>query len=95
MNAEVRKQVDLQGQMEYFALELKRTGVTRLLLWKQYLRQYPQGFGYSQFCKYLVRFLRITHRVMHFQHEPGKIVMVDFAGDKMHYVDTYTGELIQ
>ena len=30
--------------------ELSKTGVTRQLLWHEYLRQHPGGYGYSQFC---------------------------------------------
>ena len=38
---------------DYFIAELKRVGVTRQLLWKEYLKQDPDGFGYSQFCERL------------------------------------------
>ena len=31
---------------------------------------------------------------MHFNHKPGEQMQVDFAGDKLHYVDRDTGEVI-
>jgi transposase len=31
---------------------------------------------------------------MHFTHKPGEQMQVDFAGDKLHYVDGDTGEVI-
>ena len=36
--------------------ELKRTGVTRQLLWQEYLVSHPQGYGYSQFCFHLQQY---------------------------------------
>lgn len=37
----------------YFISELTRTGVTRLLLWQEYRRDYPDGYEYSRFCDML------------------------------------------
>jgi transposase len=37
----------------YYLKELKRTGVTNRLLWEEYRQQYPNGYGYSQFCYHL------------------------------------------
>ncbi|WP_293907722.1 hypothetical protein [Sphingobacterium sp. UBA5670] len=31
---------------------------------------------------------------MRFEHEPGKLLQVDFAGNMPHYVDMDSGELI-
>jgi transposase len=31
--------------------ELRKKGVTRQLLWLEYKEQYPDGYGYSQFCE--------------------------------------------
>lgn len=30
--------------------ELKRTGVNRQILWKEYYKEFPDGYQYSQFC---------------------------------------------
>ena len=30
--------------------ELSKTGVTRQLLWTEYLQEHPAGYGYSQYC---------------------------------------------
>ncbi|WP_285546477.1 helix-turn-helix domain-containing protein, partial [Dyadobacter frigoris] len=40
-------------QIDYFILELKRVGVTRQLLWQEYLEAHPSGFQYSRFCELL------------------------------------------
>lgn len=38
-------------QLPYFSHELKRVGVTRYLLWQEYLELYPSGYQYSRFCE--------------------------------------------
>ena len=37
-----------EQQIECWLKELRRTGVTRELLWQEYRREHPDGFGYSQ-----------------------------------------------
>jgi len=78
----------------YFNKELSRTGVTRLLLWEEYIKEYPLGFQYSRFCDLLQDHMKLNNAVMHFVHTPAKLLEVDFAGDVLHYVDPSTGELI-
>lgn len=79
---------------KYAASELSRTGVDRQILWREYLEKYPDGYSYSQFCYYLQGYLKNTDLSMHMEYNPADIIMVDFAGKKMHYVDDTTGEYI-
>lgn len=85
---------DLQGRMEYFNGELRRRGVTMQLLWDEYREENPQGYGYTQFCEHLARYRKIHGAVMYFTHRPAEQLLVDFAGDKLHYVNQATGELV-
>ena len=32
--------------------ELKKKGVTLYLLWEEYRANHPEGYGYTQFCRY-------------------------------------------
>ena len=72
--------------------ELSRTGVTRQLLWKEYLQQHPDGYGYSQYCYHLNQHLKHKDVTMHLQYNPADMLMIDFAGKKQHYVDMHTAE---
>ncbi len=72
--------------------ELSRTGVTRQLLWREYLEQHPDGYAYSQYCYHLQRFLGKKDVVMHLEYKPAEQIMVDFAGTKYYWVDEHTGE---
>lgn len=92
-DADPRK-IHFNSLVEYFNKELSRTGVTRLLLWEEYIKEYPAGFQYSRFCELLQDQMRLNNAVMHFVHYPAKLLEVDFAGDMLHYVDPCTGELI-
>jgi transposase len=79
----------------YFVSELKRTGVTRLLLWEEYRKENPEGYGYTQFCVLLDRYRKTGEASIRLDHKPGEVVMIDFAGDKLSYVDKTSGELAE
>ena len=83
-----------ESRLEYYSSELRRRGVTRYLLWKEYRTDHTQGYSYSQFCEHLGRYLKRDQAVMHFTHQAGEQLQVDFAGDKLGYVDRSTGEWI-
>jgi transposase len=88
------RRLEFNDRVPYFLNELKRTGVTRLLLWEEYRKECTNPFRYTQFCILLKEASRPTLSTMHLVHAPAAMVMVDFAGDKMQYVDRATGELI-
>lgn len=94
--AEGRKTDDrlavFERQVDYFLKELRRTGVTRELLWQEYRRTHPDGYGYSQFCEHLRRQVAQRDLTLALEHKPGEVLMVDFAGDKIKWVDLQTGE---
>lgn len=83
--------------IDYFIAELKRVGVTRQLLWKEYLKKDPDGFGYSQFCERLIQIKSKNNNTvtMHLDHVAGERMQVDFAGKKLSYVDKVSGELTE
>jgi transposase len=84
--------VDLERRLAVLSRELHKTGVTKLLLWQEYSRERPDGYSYTQFSLYLRRFLQQQNAVMHLRHSPGEVLMVDFAGDRLRWVDTQSGE---
>jgi transposase len=88
------KYLQLESQFPYFEKELRRTGVTRQLLWHEYKRRYPDGYGYSQYCNHFSRWQKTSNASMHMEHEPGDKTFIDFAGKKLSYVDRETGEMV-
>jgi len=91
---DILRQEQLMKHLLFAKKELSQTGVTRQLLWQEYIVEYPDGYSYSQFCYHVQQYLKHADRAMHMEYEPGDIMMIDFAGDKQRYVDPATGEVI-
>lgn len=78
-----------------FVEQLSHKHVTRQLVWEDYRRLYPDGYGKSQFYFHLAQNLRAQKSpTSALPHEPGKELFVDFAGDTLCYVDVQTGEIV-
>ena len=75
--------------------ELKKKGVTRLILWEEYKRNHPDGFGRSQFKHYYSLWKAQVNPTMRMEHKVGDKMYVDFAGDKLSIIDKETGEVQQ
>ena len=81
---------------EFAALhqELKRKGVTRLLLWQEYAATHERAaYGYSQFCELYRRWRRHHHSVMRQTHAAGEKLFVDYCGSTIDVVSAATGEV--
>jgi transposase len=85
---------DFTTHIPDFLEDLKGTGVTRRLLWEEYKKKFPQGYEYPQFCELLSREQKLNNATMHFEYQPGELLLVDFAGDMLSYVDQSSGEVI-
>ena len=72
--------------------ELRRRGVTRLLLWEEYKAAHPDGWQYSVFCDQYWRWLAHQELVLRQDHAPGDKLFVDYAGQTVPIVDRHTGE---
>lgn len=72
---------------------LKRKGVTREHQWQKYISVYPDGYRLSQFKQYYNQWRHRVNSVMHMEHKSGDKMYVDYAGDKLEYIDVETGEV--
>lgn len=86
---------DFKSRIPEWIRDIRETSVQKLLLWEEYKLSYPEGYEYSQFCELLSIHQKTTSATMHFVHQPGAEMMVDFAGRVLEYVDRSTGELIK
>lgn len=73
--------------------ELRKRGVTRMLLWQEYREQHPGSFGYTWFCTHLDAWKGRVRPSMRQTHVGGKKVFVDFSGDAIDIIDPDTGEV--
>jgi transposase len=86
---------NLKNNLSYYASELKKTGVTRQLLWNEYIQAYPDGYRYTQFCYHLAQYLIAKNPTMVLEHQPGDKLYIDYAGKKLSYINRETGEIIE
>lgn len=85
----------LKSRLDYYTNELKQVGVTRQLLWEEYKSDYPDGYGRSQFFHHVFQHKKAAKPSMVLTHNPGEKLFVDFAGQKLTYVEQKTGEVIE
>jgi hypothetical protein len=72
--------------------ELRRRGVTRVLLREEYRAANPDGFGHTWFCTTFKAWKGRARPTMRQTHLGGEKVFVDFAGDTIDIFDPVTGE---
>lgn len=73
--------------------ELKKKGVTLLLLWKEYKEESPEGLGYTRFCVKYQAYARTLEPTMRLSHKAGEKCFVDYSGLKMEWIHPKTGEI--
>jgi transposase len=75
--------------------ELKRKGVTLMLLWHEYQACHPGGIGYSRFCELYREFSGKLNPSMRLIHRAGEKLFVDYSGLTVDWVDKETGLMNQ
>ena len=57
----------------------RRKGVTLRLLWEEYRAEYPEGYGYTQFCEYYKRFVSTLEPALRQPYKAGEKLFVDLT----------------
>lgn len=73
--------------------ELRKKGVTLLLLWEEYRISHPKAFRYSRFCELYQEWRQAAEPRMRQVHKAGERLFVDYAGQTASVVDRTTGEV--
>ena len=83
----------------YIRKELLRNGVTKKLLWTEYIEDCrangEEPLMYSQFCYHIQQDEQKHRATMHINRKPGEQVEVDWAGDPATIIDPDTGEILK
>ncbi|MEY3751542.1 MAG: hypothetical protein RLZZ354_69 [Pseudomonadota bacterium] len=76
--------------------QLKKVGMTKMLLWQEYKAKHPNGVQSSQFCEHYNRWNRRVNvkSTMHMTHKAGDKMYVDYAGQTLQIIDRESGEII-
>jgi transposase len=72
--------------------ELKRQGVTLLLLWEEHRAEHVDGYGYSRFCDLYRAWRKTVSATMRQAHAAGEKLFVDWAGATVPVFEVATGE---
>jgi transposase len=78
---------------QYIHGELRRKGVTLMLLWQEYKAQHPDGYQYSQFCHLYRLWTGRIDPVMRQAHRAGERMFVDYAGQTVDIYDPSSKQL--
>ena len=89
---EEAKSKDLEGRFSDLIDELGRVGVTRYLLWEEYIQTYPGGYSYSSFCRRLKVYKAREDITIAIEHKAAYKLSVDYAVKKITWVERSKGE---
>lgn len=87
-----REKVFLEPDFQYIHNELKKKGVTRQLLWEEYILQNPGGYRRSQFCYLYLEWKKRLNPSMRQNHKAGEKMFVDYSGQTIGITDPKTGD---
>jgi transposase len=82
-------------------MELRRAGVTRQLLWTEYVAGVAEGssgcrpYQYSQFCELYEEHRAKLQPSMRQVHRAGEKGFIDYSGKRPHLIDCVTGEVTE
>jgi len=87
----------LKARKEQYLRSLTQKHMTKQLLWEQYKEEEEGDNAYSnsQFSYYLHKWESQQKTVMVLGSKPGDRLEVDYAGDKLKYIDKESGEIKQ
>jgi transposase len=94
-----RRRVSAQYEQPDLAAVLRAMRAQRhftlLMAWRRYADAKTPGkkYGYAQFCALFADYVRTNDLVATLHHEPGRAMLVDWAGDTIDLVDAVTGEV--
>lgn len=74
--------------------ELKRKGMTKLLLWQEYCEDdSATAYGYTQYCEHYQQWLKKQKRSMRQHHIAGDKLFIDYCGPTVPIISPDTGEI--
>jgi transposase len=82
-----------QPDWAYIHQQLRRKGVTLMLLWQEYKELYPNGYQTSQFCHLYRQWAKQLDPVMRQEHRAGEKMFVDYAGMTVAVFDMQSAKM--
>ena len=85
--------VDLEALLPELAGKLKKRGITKQIVYADYISQCPDGYKHSAFLVRLNAYMGMSKPSMRVPHKVGDKLFIDFTGKKLQVVDKQTGEV--
>ena len=82
-----------EPDLAYIQREMQKKGVTLTLLWEEYKAAHPEGLMLSQFCERYRRYCKQNAVYMRKSYTAGERLLVDWAGQTIHYTDRFGGQV--
>ena len=83
----------LESMLPTLAARLKKRGVTKKIIYEQYIKEHPDGFKHSAFLIRLNNYTGMVKPSMRVEHKAGDKLFIDFTGKRLSIVDNDTGEV--
>jgi transposase len=84
---------DLEALLPELADRLKKRGITKQILYADYISRCPAGYKSSAFLVRLNIYMGMSKPSMRVPHKVGDKLFIDFTGRKLQVVDEDTGEV--
>ncbi len=84
-------------KLSYFEEQMGHKHVTLIKLWEEYIWENPEGYQLTQFRYHYQQNTKAKNRpstILKDLYNPGEKCYLDFAGDRLKYIDRETGEII-
>lgn len=85
----------LASEFEWMSKELTKTGCTLYTLWENYNQKHLNHYGYTQYVHHYNQWAKQVEISGKLEHKSGEKVMMDFTGEKLHYIERATGNKIK
>lgn len=77
---------------KFMYYELRKKSVTLLLLWEEYIQEYPGGYRYSYFCELYQKWCKSLNISLRQSYKAGEKMFLDYAGQTVPVIDLDTGQ---
>jgi len=77
------KEQSLESILPDLVKQLKKKGVSQELIYRRYKEQYPEGYSFSHFKRFLRLYKSQMNPIMHMEHKAGDKMFIDFAGTRL------------
>src|SRR5450432_749448 len=84
---------DLESLLPVLIAKLKKRGITKKIIYQDYISQHPDGFKHSAFLVRINTFIGMSKPSMRVPHKAGDKLFIDFTGKRLSVVDDDTGEI--